>query len=266
MNEGGRLAGKIALVMGGGSSHRDGGPGNGQACALTFAREGAKVAVADVNLAAAEQTVAEIQRSGGNAIAIAADVRRDGDIVRAVSSSLDRFGRIDILHNNVGIEHLGNVIETPEEAWDNVHAVNLKSVFLTCKHVIPIMVRQGGGSIINVSSTASLRWGGVAYIAYNSSKAALNHASRIMAREHAPQRVRINVVIPGMIDTPHIRTLYRDLSQDDLAKKLKERDAKCPMGRQGTCWDVANAALYFASDESSYVTGAQIVVDGGLSI
>ncbi|SMF36915.1 NAD(P)-dependent dehydrogenase, short-chain alcohol dehydrogenase family [Tistlia consotensis] len=261
-----RLAGKAALVMGGGSSNRDGGHSNGQASALTYAREGAGVVVADVNLEAARATVAEIEGEGGTAVAVAADVRSSAQVKAAADAALEAFGRIDVLHNNAGIEYLGNAVDTPEEAWDNVHAVNIKGVFLACKHVIPVMAGQGGGSIVNISSTASLRWGGTSFLAYNSSKAALNHFSRIMAREHAPQKVRINVVIPGMIDTPHIRTLYRHLSPEELAEKLRERDAKCPIGRQGTCWDVANAALFFASDESAYVTGAQIIVDGGLSI
>jgi NAD(P)-dependent dehydrogenase (short-subunit alcohol dehydrogenase family) len=261
-----RLQGKVALVMGGGSSHPEGGLGNGQACALTFAREGARVVVVDLHLDAAEATAEEIARNGGDATALAADVRDARDVERVVAATADRHGRIDILHNNVGVEYLGNVIDTPEEAWDNVHAVNLKSVFLACKYAIPVMAAGGGGSIINISSTASLRWGGVSFLAYNSSKAALNHMSRIMAREHAGQRVRVNVILPGMMDTPHIRTMYRDLSPEELAAKLAERDAKCPMGRQGTSTDVANAALFLASDDSSYVTGAQIVVDGGLSI
>ncbi|MBJ3776102.1 SDR family NAD(P)-dependent oxidoreductase [Acuticoccus mangrovi] len=262
----GRLAGKVCLVMGGGSSHPEGGFSNGQACAITYAREGARVVVADLREEAAAATVAEIARRGGEATATACDVTKSDEVKAVVDTIVDTHGRLDVLHNNVGIEQLGSAIDTPEEAWDRVHEVNIKSVFLAAKHAVPVMAAQGGGSIINISSTASLRWGGVSFLAYNSSKAALNHMSRIIAREHAGAKVRVNVVIPGMIDTPHIRTLYKHLSPDELADKLMERDAKCPMGRQGTCWDVANAALFFASDDAAYVTGAQLLVDGGLSI
>ncbi|UYO94815.1 SDR family NAD(P)-dependent oxidoreductase [Pollutimonas sp. M17] len=261
-----RLLNKIAIVIGGGSSNPDGGPSNGQAAAITFARQGATVIVADRVIEAAQQTVEEIEKEGGRAFARLADVTNADHLASLMSWTEDQFGRIDVLHNNVGIEAIGDVVDTTEEAWDLVHDVNLKGAFLACKFAVPIMRKQGGGSIINISSTASLRWSTGRFLAYNSSKAALNHMSRIMARQHAADKVRVNVVIPGMIDTPHIRTLYKDMSPDELRAKLAERDKTCPMGRQGSCWDVANAALFFASDESSYVTGALLPVDGGLSI
>jgi NAD(P)-dependent dehydrogenase (short-subunit alcohol dehydrogenase family) len=262
----GRLQDKIALVMGGGASAPEAGISNGQAVALTYAREGAKVVVVDLHLAAAEATAAMIRAEGGEAHALQADVSRHADVARAVNFVKERWGRLDVLHNNVGIEYLGGPVDTPEEAWDRVHDVNLKSVFLACKEAIPLMEDHGGGSIVNVSSTASLRYSGIPYLAYNSSKAALNHVSRIIARQYAPQQIRCNVVVPGYLDTPHIRTMYGDMPPERFAEVMRERDAKCPMGRQGTCWDVARAALFLASDDASYVTGTLLMVDGGATI
>lgn len=262
----GRLNGKVCLLMGGGSSSPEGGPSNGQAVALTFAREGAKLAVVDMHLDASEATVRQIVAAEGAAFALRADVSRHADVRDAVAETLRRYGRIDILYNNVGIEYRGGVVETPEAEWDRVHEVNLKSVFLACKEVVPPMMRQGGGVILNVSSTASLRWGPTEYIAYHSSKAGLNHMSRVMARQYAAHGIRCNVILPGMMDTPHIRTLYRDKSPEEFAAILAERNARCPMGRQGSCWDVANAALFLASDEAAYVSGVLLPVDGALSV
>jgi NAD(P)-dependent dehydrogenase (short-subunit alcohol dehydrogenase family) len=262
----GRLNGKTCLLFGGGSSSPEGGPSNGQAVALTFAREGATVAVVDLALQAAQDTVRQIEAAGGSAVALHADVSRHADVREVVRSTLQRVGHIDILYNNVGIEFRGGVIDTPEEAWDRVHDVNLKSVFLACKEVLPGMIERGAGVILNVSSTASLRWTTTEFIAYNSSKAALNHMSKVMARQYAPHGIRCNVIVPGMIDTPHIRTLYRDKSAAEMDAILADRNARCPMGRQGSCWDVANAALFLASDEASYVSGVLLPVDGALSV
>lgn len=260
-----RLKDKVCLLMGGGSSSALGGPSNGQAVAMRFAQEGAKVVVVDMHLEAAHETARQLSAEGGIAIALQADVSRHADVRSVVGATMESHGRIDILYNNVGIEFRGGVIDTPEEAWDRVHDVNLKSVFLACKEIVPIMDRQGGGVIVNVSSTASLRWGPVEYIAYNSSKAALNHMTRVMARQYAPKKIRCNAILPGMIDTPHVRTLFKDKSADELAGILAERDARCPMGRQGSCWDVANAAVFLASDEAAYVSGVLLPVDGALS-
>jgi NAD(P)-dependent dehydrogenase (short-subunit alcohol dehydrogenase family) len=261
-----RLKDRIAVVMGGGASAPEAGISNGQAVALTYAREGARIVVADLHLAAAEATAEMIRAEGGEAHAVQADVSRHHDVKQVVGYAAQRWRRLDILHNNVGIEYLGGPVDTPEEAWDRVHDVNLKSVFLACKEAIPLMERNGGGSIVNVSSTASLRYAGVPYLAYNSSKAALNHVSRIIARQYAHRQIRCNVVVPGYMDTPHIRTLYRHLPADRFAPVMQERDAKCPMGRQGSCWDVARASLFLASDDAAYVTGTLLMVDGGASI
>ncbi|BCN38223.1 dehydrogenase [Alicycliphilus denitrificans] len=261
-----RLTEKVCLLMGGGTSFAEGGLSNGQAVALTFAREGAKVAVVDLKLQAAQDTVDQILAAGGEAIALQADVSQKADVQAVVQATLARWGRIDILHNNVGIEVRGGILETSEESWDRVHDVNLKSVFLACQAVIPHMQAQGGGAIVNVSSTASLKWGPAEYISYNSSKAALNHLSRIIARQYAPQNIRCNVVLPGMIDTPHIRTLYRDKSPVEFTEIMTSRNARCPMGRQGTSQEVANAALFLASEEASYVSGVLLTVDGASSV
>lgn len=263
-----RLAGKVCLLMGGGRTP-DGDPalpGNGEAVALTFAREGAHVVVADVDRAAAEATVAKLAAAGHESVAVAADVSRAADVDAAVAATLARHGRLDILYNNVGIEFRGGVLDTPEDAWDRVHDVNLKGVFLACKAALPHMIAQRSGVILNVSSTASLRWTQVEFIAYNSSKAALNHLTRVMARQYAPHGVRCNVIVPGMMDTPHVRALWRDQPEDAFAAIMAGRDARCPMGRQGTAQDVANAALFLASDEASYVTGVLLPVDGALSV
>ncbi|WPB56069.1 SDR family oxidoreductase [Xylophilus sp. GOD-11R] len=261
-----RLAGRVCLLIGGGSSSADGGPSNGQAVALTFARQGATVVVVDLQLAAAEDTVRQIVEEGGRAVALQADAARHAQVSAVVAQTVERFGRIDILYNNVGIEVRGGVVDTSEDDWDRVHDVNLKSVFLACKEVLPHMERAGRGAIVNVSSTASLRWTTVEFISYNTSKAALNQLTRVMARTYAPKGIRCNAILPGMIDTPHIRTLFRDKSPEEFAAILAERDARCPMGRQGSCWDVANAALFLVSDEAAYVSGVLLPVDGALSV
>lgn len=261
-----RLQNKVCLLLGAGSSSADAGLSNGQAVALTFAREGASLALVDQHLGAAQQTAEMIADNGGTAIALQGDVSDHGDVRRVVAATLERFGRIDILHNNVGIEGRGGVMELSEAMWDRVHDVNLKSVFLSCKEVLPLMIAQGAGVVINVSSTASLRWGPAEYIAYHSTKSALNHITRIMARQYAAQGIRCNVVAPGMIDSPHIRTLYQDQSAQELEATLAARNARCPMGRQGTSQEVANAALFLASDEASYVSGVVLPVDGALSV
>lgn len=260
-----RLKDKIAIVTGAGTSGE--GMGNGKAAAILFAREGAEVIAVDLSLDAAQLTVDEIESDGGNGMAIAADVSKRDDIRAVVDDAIKSFGHIDVIHNNVGIEIAGDPITTTEEDWDRVHAVNLKSVFMMCKYAIPHMQARGrGGAIINVSSVASIRWSPVPYFSYHTSKAALNHMTRVLARQYAPNHIRCNVILLGMMDTPHIRTYYRDKPADEVEKIMRQRDAHCPMGKQGTAWDAANAALFLASDEASYITGAELVVDGGLTL
>ncbi len=240
--------------------------GNGKAVALLCAREGATVVAVDLDLDAAQMTVSAVEAEDGRAIAIAADVSRSSDIRTIVDTTIERFSRIDVIHNNVGIEIAGDPISTTEEDWDRVHAVNLKSVFMMCKYAIPHMERQGGGAIVNVSSVASIRWSPVPYFSYHTSKAALNHMTRVIARQYAPKKIRCNVLLLGMMDTPHIRTYYRDLRAEQIERIMRQRDQHCPMGYQGSAWDAAHAALFLASDEARYITGAELVVDGGLTL
>jgi len=258
----GRLEGKAVIVVGAGSISSD--ISNGAACALLFAREGAKVVCADRSLDAATRTVERIAQEGGSATAFEADVRNAQQIKAMVQHCLAQHGRIDVLHNNVGIEEFGELVEVTEESWDRVHAINLKGAMLSSREVVPHMIKQGGGAIINISSIASLKWSPMQFLSYSTSKAALNHMTRVVARQYAPHHVRCNVILPGLIDSPHAAALFK--TEEDAARGRQARHARCPMGHQGTPWDVAYAALFLASDESKYVTGIELVVDGGVSL
>jgi len=261
---GSRLTDKVAIVTGAGTSGP--GMGNGKATALLFAREGAAVVAVDLRAEAAQATADEITAEQGRALAIGGDVSSAADVRRIVDTTVERFGRVDVLHNNVGIEIPGDPVTTREEDWDRVHAVNLKSVFLLCKHVIPHMERQGGGAIVNVSSVASIRWSPVPYFAYHTSKAALNHLTRVVARQYASKKIRCNVILLGMMDTPHVRSFMHERPAEEVERVMRKRDAACPMGHMGDAWDAAHAALFLASDEARYITGAELVVDGGLTL
>src|ERR1700730_16267393 len=196
----GRLAGKIALGTGAGSS----GPGwgNGKATAVLFAREGAEVFLVDVTEDAVAETRAIIESEGGIARAWRADVSQSSEVASLVDACVENFGRIDVLHNNVGISALGGAVETDEASWDRVFQVNLKSVFLTCKYVLPIMVAQGGGSIVNISSVATIRWGALPYRSHAASKAVLNQLTKCIGLEYARRGIRCNCILPGLMDTP----------------------------------------------------------------
>ncbi len=262
-----RLKRKVAIVVGAGSI----GPGwgNGKATAVTFAREGAQVFCVDRNAAAAAETVKIVTGEGGKATAFTADASRAGDIEAMVAACLEAHGRIDVLDNNVGIAEMGSVVEVAEADWDRVFAVNLKSAFLAMKHVIPVMARQGGGSIINISSIASVRHLGLSYVTYATTKAALNQMTRTTAVEYAPRNIRVNAILPGLMKTPmveHSAGLAASYAGGDVEAMWRARDAQVPMGHMGDAWDVANAALYLASDESKYVTGIELVVDGGITL
>lgn len=263
----GRLAGKVALVVGAGSV----GPGwgNGKATAVLFAREGARVVCADISAAAAEETRALIEGEGGEAVAVACDATNSGEVAAAVQLAVDRFGGLQVLDNNVGIAEVGGVVELDEAEWDRVHAVNLKSVFLAMKHAIPVMERGGGGSIVNISSIASLRYTGVAYSTYYSSKAAVNHLTATTAVEYASRGIRVNAVLPGLMKTPmveHAAGLASVYGDGDVEAMWRKRDGQVPMGHMGDAWDVANAALFLASDDARYITGHSLVVDGGITL
>ena len=262
-----RLKGKTAMVVGAGSI----GPGwgNGKATAVTFAREGAQLFCVDRNMAAAEETVKIIASEGGKATAFAADASRASDVEAMVAACLAAYGRIDVLDNNVGIAEMGGVVDLGEAEWDRVFAVNLKSAFLAMKHVIPVMAKQGGGSVINISSIASIRHLGLSYVSYGASKAAMNQMTRTTAVEFASQHVRVNTILPGLMKTPmveHSAGLAASYAKGDVEAMWRARDAQVPMGHMGEAWDVANAALFLASDESKYVTGIELVVDGGVTL
>ena len=262
-----RLRGKVALVVGAGSI----GPGwgNGKATAVAFAREGAKVFCADINLAAAEETAAIIRKEGGEAEARKADVTKAAEVAAMVEACRKAYGKIDVLDNNVGIAEVGGVVEASEALWDRVMAVNLKSAFLAMKHVIPIMEAAGGGSIINISSIAALRYTGVPYATYYASKAALSHLTRTTAVEYAPKKIRVNAILPGLMQTPMVEKaagLAATYAKGDIEEMWRVRAKQVPMGFGGDAWDVAWAAVYLASEEARYVTGIELVVDGGVTL
>lgn len=259
-----RLDGKVALVTGCGSS----GPGwgNGKAIAALFAREGASVFGCDINPEAANETC-EIVRGEGNTIEVMqCDVASAGQVERLVASCVERFGRLDVLVNNVGIVDVGGPIEYPLERWQRAMDVNVTSMFLTCKHVIPHMLRQGGGSIINIGSIAGIRYSGVPYISYYTTKSATLGFSRGVALQYARENIRSNVIMPGLMKTPFVvEPLKGVYGGGNVDAMMEKRNSQCPMGHMGDAWDVASAALFLASDESKYVTAAEMIVDGGIT-
>ena len=262
---GDRLKEKVALVSGAGSS----GPGwgNGKATAVLFAREGARVLAADINLDAALETKRIIEREGGICEAVAGNVSLAEDVAAMVDACISAFGRIDALHNNVGIVEVGGPVETTEDSWDRVNDVNLKSMFLTCKQVLPHMERQGKGAIVNIASVSGIRWLGVPYISYAATKAAVIQFTRVIALQYARSGIRANSILPGMMSTPMVHAPGVIAAYGGSAEEMvRRRDEQCPMGRMGDAWDVAYAALFLASDEAKYITGAELVVDGGLTV
>ena len=258
-----KLHGKVAIVFGAGSVGE--GWGNGKAAAVAYAREGAKVVAVDLSEAAAGATRAIILGEGGEAVSLAADVTKLAEVRRAVEEAQRTFGRIDVLHNNVGITSQGGPVETSEETWDQVMAVNVKSMFLTCKCALPVMVAQGAGAIVNISSIASIRWTGYNYSAYYASKGAVNQFTKGLAIEYASRGIRANCILPGLMDTPHI---YQHMSShhSDREAMVAARHAASPTGRMGDAWDIANAAVFLASDDAKYINGIELVVDGGLHL
>ena len=259
-----RLKDKVAIVTGAGSV----GPGwgNGKATAVLFARNGAKVYAVDINLDAAKETKRIIESEGGNCIVQWVDVTKAGEVKAMIEQCLETYGRIDILHNNVGIVEMGGPVELSEENWDRVINVNLKSMFLTCKFCIPYMEKQGGGSIINISSIASIRYTGYPSSSYNASKGAINQLTQNIAIQYAEKGIRANCILPGLMNTPMIvEPLKGAYGENNLEEMIKIRDEQCPTKKMGDAWDVAYAALFLASDESKYITGSQLVVDGGIT-
>jgi NAD(P)-dependent dehydrogenase (short-subunit alcohol dehydrogenase family) len=260
----GRLAGKVAIVTGAGSV----GPGwgNGRATAVLFAREGARVLAVDRDADALAETLATVEQEGGVALGHGCDVT-DTDQVRAmVETAVEHFGRLDILVNNVGGSRAGGPVELAEADWDAQISINLTSVYLGCKHAIPVLRGFGGGSIVNTASASGLRWTGAAQVGYAASKAGVIQLSRVVAVQHAPDGIRVNTVIPGQLHTPMVEVrLAGQRAGGDVEKLLAQRQARIPLGFMGDGRDTAAAALFLASDESRFVTGTEIVVDGGMT-
>lgn len=261
----GRLAGKVALVTGAGSV----GPGwgNGRAIAVRFAQEGARVFGVDRESDRLTETARRIAEAGGAFVGASCDVTSGSSVADMVASCMAEFGRVDVLVNNVGGSAKGGPLEMSEEVWDAQIDHNLKSVFLTCKHVLPHLLAQGSGVIVNVSSTSGLRWTGAAQIAYAATKAAVIQFSRVLAVQYAKQGIRVNTVVPGQLHTPMVGArLAGQRAGGDVEALLRERQARIPLPFMGDGRDTANAALYLACDESRFVTGTEIVVDGGMSV
>jgi NAD(P)-dependent dehydrogenase (short-subunit alcohol dehydrogenase family) len=250
-----RLKGKVAIVTGAGSSGEL--VGNGAATAILFAREGAKVLCADLVEEKAEATAAAIRKEGGIASPFRADVSSARDCAAMAQACIERYGRLDVLDNNVGISVRADVLEVTEEQWDRVMAVNVKSIMLTAKYAVPHMVKAGGGSIINISSVAGLRAN--QSTPYTTSKAAIVGMTRSMAGDHGRQGIRVNCIVPGLIYGP------MTAPRMDPALRRTRREA-APLGTEGTGWDVAWAAVFLASDEARWITGVALPVDAGLLV
>jgi NAD(P)-dependent dehydrogenase (short-subunit alcohol dehydrogenase family) len=261
----GRLAGKVALVTGAGSV----GPGwgNGRATAVRFAEEGARVFGVDREPERLTETARLVTEAGGTFATGTCDVTSSASVAGMVARCIAEFGRIDVLVNNVGGSAKGGPVEMSEDVWDAQIDQNLKSVFLTCKHVLPHMLAQGGGAIVNISSTSGLRWTGAAQIAYAATKAGVIQFSRVLAVQYAKQGIRVNTVVPGQLHTPMVEVrLAGQRAGGDVEALLKQRQSRIPLPFMGDGRDTANAALYLACDESRFVTGTEIVVDGGMSV
>jgi NAD(P)-dependent dehydrogenase (short-subunit alcohol dehydrogenase family) len=262
-----RLRDKVAVIFGAGQT-----PGatigNGRATALLFAREGARVLAVDRDFASAADTVERIAAEGGVAAAFAADVASEAEVAAAIAECVQRFRCIDILHNNVGISLTGGdapVTEIATEAFDRIVAVNLRGMVLTCKHAIPVMRRQGSGAIVNISSVAAVA--AYPYVAYKTTKAAVIALTQQVAIQNAAHGIRANVILPGLMNTPMAIEPRVKATGKRREEVVAERDARVPLGgKMGTGWDVAQAALFLASDDARFITGAVLPVDGGSSL
>jgi len=251
------LAGKVAIISGGGA--RGEGIGNGRAAALLLARAGTKVVVVDHDLALAQRTADMITEQGGTAAAFSADVTSDADCRRIPEFTLDTFGRVDFLDNNVGISSRGSVVEEDPATWRRVMEVNVDAMFLTSKHVIPAMIKTaGGGAIVNISSISALRPRRLTV--YTTSKAAVIGLTRAMAIDHGPENIRVNCVAPGPVFTPMVE-------KDGMAPDLRRQRAEASiLGSEGTGWDIGNAVRFLLSNRARYITGQTLVVDAGLTL
>lgn len=259
-----RLDGQAAIVVGGGQTPGQT-IGNGRATAITYARAGARVLVADRDLDAAAATVAEITAEGGEAFPFRADVTDEADIAAMIADACDRWGRLDILHNNVGISVAGGDAEISKiegEAFDRIMAINLKSMVLAIKHALPVMRGQQSGNIVNISSTAAHE--DYPWVTYKASKAAAKAMTEQVALQNAPHGIRVNCIQPGLMNTPMAVDARMDAWNMTREEVVAMRDAKVPLGgKMGTAWDVAKAALFLVSEEARFITGVTLMVDGG---
>ena len=254
-----RLDGKIALIIGAGCV----GPGwgNGRAAAVRFAEEGAKIFAVDRDEASMAETVERVKKAGGIIETHVGDATKGLSVAKMVAACMAKFGRIDILMNNVGGSAAGGPVEMSEEVWDAQVDLNLKSVFLSCKHVLPIMEKQKSGVIINMASASGVRWSGAAQVAYAATKAGVIQLSRVVAVQYAAKGIRVNSIIPWQMHTPMVEVrLAKQRSGGDVESLLKSRQKRIPIGFMGDGRDTANAALFLASDEARFITGTEIVV------
>ena len=262
-----RLEGKVAVIVGAGQSPGEG-IGNGRATVVRFAREGARVLAVDRNLASAEETAQLARKEGGECVAFEADVTQERTLAAAIAAAVERWRRLDILHNNVGVSIAGgdaSPLDITEEAFDRVAAINLRGTIMACKHALPVMRQQKSGVIINISSVAA--WENYPLVAYKATKAGMIAYTQQIAIQNASFGVRANVILPGLMDTPMAIDTRARASGKTRAQVAAERDAKVPLrGRMGTAWDVANAALFLASDEANFITGVALPVDGGAMV
>ena len=259
-----RLKGKAAIIVGAGQSPGSG-MGNGRATALRFAQEGARIMAVDRQLALAEETAALVRKEGGECFAFEADVTKEAGMAAMVAEAKKRWGRIDILHYNVGVSLGGGdapLAEITEQAFDNVMAINLRGAVMACKHAIPVMRAQKSGVILMISSLAAIE--NYPYVAYKASKSAMIAFTKQVAIENAGHGIRVNVILPGLMDTPMAVDTRARKTGKPRAEVAAMRDARVPLRRKmGTAWDVANAALFLASDEANFITGVDLLVDGG---
>jgi NAD(P)-dependent dehydrogenase (short-subunit alcohol dehydrogenase family) len=258
----GKLAGRVALVFGAGSV----GPGwgNGKASAVAYARAGALVVCVDIGLKAAQDTADIINHEGGQALALACDVTVEADVEAAIAETLNAFGTLDILHNNVGHALMGGPPDITQAQWQRELDLNVTGMFLACRHAIPAMLKAGRGVITSISSSAGLRYTGYPYASYYAAKGAVNQFTVGLALQYARQGLRANAILPGLMDTPLI---YQQIAGQygSVEEMVAARHAATPPGRMGTAWDVAHAAVFLASDEAQYINGVCLPVDGGLT-
>lgn len=261
-NPTGRLAGKVAVVVGAGQTPGET-LGNGRATSLLFAREGASVVLVDRDPDSLAETERQVVDEGGLAATVVADIADAAACASIPTAALEAFGRIDVLHNNVGI---GAGDSTPlrldDDAWDRIMNVNLKAMWRTCKAVVPVMREQGSGAVVNISSLAAVA-AATMLTAYKVSKAGVNALTHALAMNNARYGIRVNAIMPGLMDTPMAVDAVAAAAGADRADIAKARASQVPLGHQGTAWDVARAALFLASDEAAFVTGVVLPVDGG---